>query len=87
MTIYEKAEFLKTKGYEIGVAEGTEDYPAHVTKKGTQLNCSVNYAYNIEIINLRENLIDYEIKTSSCTDMQAEKKVDSYLSTIKNKNA
>lgn len=50
MTIYEKADFLKTKGYEIGVAEGTEDYPAHVTKKGTQLNCSVNYAYNIEKI-------------------------------------
>lgn len=50
-TIQEKAEFLRTKGYEIGVAEGTEDYPAHVTKKGTQLNCSVNYAYyNIEKI-------------------------------------
>lgn len=59
-TIEEKAEFLKRKGYEIGIAEGTEDYPAHVTKKGTQLNCSVNYAYhNIEKL-WKQNLIQRE---------------------------
>lgn len=34
--------------------------------------------------NRRELLIAYEIKMSSCSDKQAEKKVDSYLSSISN---
>jgi len=34
-------------------------------------------------MNLREELIAYELKTSVCADKQAEIKVDSYLSTVK----
>jgi len=34
-------------------------------------------------MDLREELIAYELKMSSCTDEQAEKKVDSYLATVK----
>ena len=48
LSIYQKAEFLKLRGYIVGIAKGTSNYPHHVTKPGTQLNCSVNYAYNLE---------------------------------------
>ena len=51
LSIYQKAEFLKARGYKVGIAEGTENYPHHVTKEGTQLNCSVNYAFNLETKN------------------------------------
>ena len=33
-------------------------------------------------MNLKEQLIAYELKTSSCGDIQAEIKVDSYLTTV-----
>jgi len=49
LSVYQKAEFLKSRGYNVGTAKGTDNYPHHVTKPGTQLNSSVNYAYNLEI--------------------------------------
>jgi len=49
LSIYQKADFLAQRGYKIGIAQGTKNYPSNVTKSGTQLNCSVNYAYNLEI--------------------------------------
>ena len=51
LSVYQKSEFLKARGYKVGIAEGTENYPHHVTKEGTQLNSSVNYAFNLETNN------------------------------------
>lgn len=60
LSVYQKAEFLKTRGYKVGIADGTKNYPHHVTKEGTQLNCSVNYAYNLE---MRSTPVFPELKT------------------------
>ncbi len=49
LSVYQKAEFLTQRGYKVGIAKGTLNYPANVTKEGTQLNSSVNYAYNLEM--------------------------------------
>ena len=49
LSVFEKADFLKSLGYNVGVAKGTRNYPSNVTKEGTQLNSSVNYAYKLEM--------------------------------------